>query len=197
MISKTPASTRPAGWLLASLLALAPAAWAQEAAVTKRDTELREAPGDTGRSIAPLAAQTPVTRLPDRSGAWVQVRTAAGAAGWVQIFDLGPASGGASTSAPSESGGGLLRGVTGLFSRGGSGTPSGTSASGIRGLDAADLARAQPDTAAVAQMEALRQSDAEARDFAALALLQPVAVDPLPAPPRAASSGGGTDPSRP
>ena len=49
----------------------------------------------------------------------------------------------------------------------------------------------------VGQMEALRQSEADARAFAASALLQPVAVDPLPAPARAASPAGGSDPSNP
>ncbi|MDB5897488.1 MAG: hypothetical protein JWP41_1090 [Ramlibacter sp.] len=70
---------------------LLPGAWAQEAAVVRRATELREAPGDQALSLAPLPAQTAVTRTNERQGPWVQVRTAAGATGWVHLFDVGPA----------------------------------------------------------------------------------------------------------
>src|SRR4051812_6089941 len=99
----------------ALLLLLAGPAWAQEAAVTRRATELRETPGDAGRSVAALPAQAAVTRTEQRQGPWVQVRTANGATGWVHLFDLGPAG----TSAAGDSGnnvvGGALRGVGNLF----------------------------------------------------------------------------------
>src|SRR5689334_23126050 len=65
----------------------------EEAAIVKRGSELRETPGDTARVVAPLAADTAVTRTGERQGAWVRVRTAAGATGWVHLFDVGPASG--------------------------------------------------------------------------------------------------------
>jgi hypothetical protein len=181
--------------LVAALLALP--AFAQDAAVTKRATELREAAADNARSLASLPAQSPVTRLPERRGAWVQVRTATGATGWVHLFDLGPAAGGASTDASAGSGGNVLRGVGGLFNRPAATTP--TAASGIRGLGAEDLAQSQPDPAAVTRMDALRQSEADARDFAARAALRPAAVELLPAPARAAGShvAPGSDPSNP
>ena len=190
---------RQGGWrsiLLLGLAAALPAA-AQEAAMTKRATDLRDSPAEAAARVRPLAAQTVLTRLTERSGPWVQVRLADGATGWLHLFDLGPTSGGASTTAPAESSGsGLLRGVTGLLGRGSSSSATtSTSASGIRGLDKADIQRAQPNLAAVAQVEGLRQSDAQARDFAARANLQAVAVDPLPAPPRPASTQA--DPSRP
>lgn len=172
----------------AALLALLPAlpALAQEAAVTKRATELRERPGDTGRSLAPLPAQAAVTRLAERQGPWVQVRTAAGATGWVHLFDIGPADGASRGSGGLV--GGALRGVTGLFSR--PEPVSRGSTAGIRGLGAEDLAQSQPNLGAVTQMEALRQSEAEARAFAGSAALQPVAVEPLAPPRRAAAPGG-------
>jgi hypothetical protein len=179
-----------------ALLAAAPFAHADEAAVTKRATELREAPGDAARSLAALPAQAPVTRLTQRQGPWIQVKTAAGATGWVHLFDLGPASGGADTSASGTSSANPLRGVTGLLNRGGTQTTA-TSASGIRGLGAEDLARAQPNPAAVGQLEALRQSEQDARSFAARAPWSAVAVEPLPASARPASRGvDGNDPSR-
>ncbi|MEJ8838518.1 SH3 domain-containing protein [Ramlibacter sp. AN1133] len=164
---------------VALALALAGAASAQEAAVTRRATELREAPAETARSLAALPAQAPVTRGTGRSGPWVQVRTEAGASGWLHLFDLGPA-GTASASGASDVVGSALRGVTGLF--GNRQPPQASASAGIRGLEAQDIARANPEPAAVTRMEALRQNEADARAFAAGAQLQPVAIQPLPAP---------------
>lgn len=180
--------------VLALAFLLLSTAWAQEAAVTRRDTELRATPGDGGRSIAPLPAQSPVTRTGERQGPWVQVRTAAGASGWLHLFDLGPAT----TTASAESGGaanavgGALRGVTNLF--GGNRPSQAATTAGIRGLGAEDLAQAQPDTAAVAQMEKLRQSEADARAFAGSAALRQASVASLPAP-AAAPSRSSTSPA--
>jgi len=55
-----------------------------------------------------------------------------------------------------------------------------TTTAGIRGLGAADLAQAQPDLAAVGQLEGLRPSDADVRSFAERSEWKPVAVEPLP-----------------
>jgi hypothetical protein len=186
--------TRTALWArlaigLAALACAAPAAQAQEAAVTKRATELREAPGDTGRSLAALPAQTPLTRMNERKGPWVQVKTEAGQTGWLHLFDVGPASGAANTQAGGGSGTGsnVLRNVTGLFSKG---STTSTSASGIRGVTAEDIANAQPNPAAVNQMEALRQTEDQARRFASGAAIAAVSVEPLPAPARPAAASG-------
>ncbi|MCC2636146.1 MAG: hypothetical protein K0S48_4032 [Ramlibacter sp.] len=173
--------------VLAFAAGLAPAASAQEAAVTRRATELRDAPGDKGKSIAALPAQAAVTRTSERQGPWVQVRTDAGATGWVHLFDIGPASaakeGGSTT-------GNALRSVTGLF--GGSRQTQTGSTAGIRGLDAQDLANAQPNPGAVTQMEGLRQSEADARTFARGASLSTATVDELPQPARRTAAPGGT-----
>ncbi|HZY17445.1 MAG TPA: SH3 domain-containing protein [Ramlibacter sp.] len=165
--------------------ALFAAAWPvahaqEEPAVVRRATELREAPGESGRSVAPLPADTAVTRLGDRQGPWIKVRTGAGAAGWVHLFDIGPAGGGGNLASNA------LRSVTSLFSRpAAQRTTTSTSTIGIRGLGAEDLAQAQPDAAAVARMEALRLGEPQARQFARDAALKAVAVDPLPEPSRA------------
>lgn len=91
---------------------------------------------------------------------------------------------------------GALRGITGLFNRGSSSPATlPTSTIGIRGLGAEDIANAQPNPAAVGQMEALRLNESQARSFAAEAALSPVAVEPLPAPASASvrAPGGGTE----
>ncbi|MBC5781665.1 SH3 domain-containing protein [Ramlibacter sp. USB13] len=172
-------------------------AWAQEAAVTRRATELRETPSDAGRSMAPLPAQAAVTRLEQRQGPWVQVRTAAGATGWVHLFDLGPAT---ATAASSSGGGdvvgGALRSVGSLFGGGGPRQAQTSTTAGIRGLGAEDLAQSQPDLNAVKQMDALRPSDADVRSFADRSAWKPTAVEPLPAAPMVRSSAPARNPGQ-
>ena len=162
-----------------------------EAAVIKRTAELRAAPSDTGRSLATLPAQEPVTRLAERQGAWVQVQTRTGVSGWVHMFDVAaagalPVVGADSASNPLTGG---LRNITSLL-RGGSAPPPrvSTSTIGIRGLEAEDLARAQPNLAAVGQMERLRQGESGAREFAAEAALAAANAPALPAPSSTRSS---------
>lgn len=167
-------------WLgsFALLLGSALAHAQPESVLVKRAAELREAPGETSRSVAPLAARTPVTRSGARQGAWIQVRTAEGASGWVHMFDVAPAS---SAAAPSA-GANALRGLSSFFNKGGATTA--TSTVGIRGLGAEDLARAQPNMAAVAQADTLRMDADQARQFASAAALgsRPVEALPEPAP---------------
>lgn len=182
----------------AALVLAACAAQAQEAAQMRRAADLRESPGGSSRSIAQLPAQTPVTRLGERQGAWIQVRNAGGATGWVHMFDVGPAGGAA---APADSGGnaatGALRGISNLFNKGNSQRPTtvATSTIGIRGLGAEDLAQAQPNMGAVAQMEGLRQSEAQAREFAGQSQWASTNAPQLPAPARADAPQGGQGPT--
>jgi hypothetical protein len=175
---------------LRTLLALAlllPSVWAQEAAVTRRPVQLRDAPGDQARSIAALPAQAAVTRGSERQGPWVKV-TAGTASGWVHMFDIGPAS----SSDGGSVAGSAMRGITSLF--GGGASPQRTaSTAGIRGLGAEDIANASPDAEAVARMEAQRQSDRDVRSFAERSGWRPAAVEPLPEPSR----GFGSRPGNP
>ena len=207
MIRATPASYASAGFGLALVVLavlLSPPAQAQvgEPAVLKRSAELRATPAETGRVLQSLPAQEPVTRLPERQGPWIQVQTRTGVAGWVHMFDVGPAGigAGAGTSAPTASNpvAGGLRGLTNLI-RGPSAAPprTATSTIGIRGLEAEDLARAQPNLPAVTEMERLRQGEAGARDFAAAAPLA-AALVPALAPPRQRSpqAGANSDPGQ-
>ncbi|WP_298213269.1 SH3 domain-containing protein [Acidovorax sp.] len=179
-----------AAWLACAALALlAGAAQAQDAAVVKRATQLRDSPAETGASVAPLEANTVVTRSSERKGPWTKVSTPQGATGWVHMFDLGPQSGAAAASNNAATGG--LRSLGGLFG-GNSGNTTATSTVGIRGLGAEDIAKAQPNPAAVSQAEGLRVNADQARQFASNAALQPRTVPPLAEPPRPSSSSGGS-----
>ena len=176
-----------------ALAAASQLAYGQSDTITiKRATELREAPGENARSLAPLPVQTQVTRLMARQGPWIEVRTVQGATGWIHMFDAGtapPAQGGNAAT-------GALRGIADFFGRGGaqaSTRVTGTSTIGIRGLGAEDIANAQPNLAAVAQVEGMRLNAEQARLFGASAALtqQNVAELPAPAPPNQAAIGAG------
>ena len=182
------------GLCAGSLVLFAASQWAhaQSDLVTiKRATQLREAPGENARSLGPLALQTQVTRLVARQGPWIEVRTAQGTSGWIHMFDAG--------TAPSAQGGntatGALRGITDFFGRGTAQAPSraiGTATIGIRGLGAEDISNAQPNFAAVVQVEGLRLNATQARQFATSAslALQNVAELPIPVPPNQPSTSG-------
>lgn len=168
---------------------------AGEAAIVKRPAELREQPGENSRSLGAMAPQTAVTRLPERSGAWVQVRTAQGGTGWMHIFDL------TSANAPSQGGNaatGAMRGLTGFFNRGtsaGSSATTSTSTVGIRGLGAEDIASAQPNLNAVGQAEGMRQDANQAQQFAGTAMLTARPLVVLPEPPKPRSNPTSTNPA--
>ncbi|MDH4463867.1 MAG: SH3 domain-containing protein [Acidovorax sp.] len=165
---------------------LASSAQAQDTAVLKRATQLRDAPSDSGASVAPLEVNSVVTRSNQRKGPWTKVQTQQGISGWVHMFDLGPQAGGA--AAPSGAGGnaaaGGLRSLGGLFGGSSGSQTTATSTIGLRGLGAEDIANAQPNPAAVGQAENLRVSGDQARQFAASAALQPRQIAPLAEPPR-------------
>lgn len=169
--------------LIFATLAAAQAHAQTESVVVKRVTELREAPSATSASLATLAAQTLVNRRPTRQGAWIQVHTAAGVTGWVHMFDVSATS---TSSAPSNTATGALRGLSNFFNRGSAQTSSTTTATstvGIRGLTGEDIANAQPNLAALSHADGLRMDATQARRFAAEADLGAQAVEPLPVPP--------------
>jgi hypothetical protein len=179
-----------ATWLAGAALALvAGATPAQEAAVIKRATQLRDSPADNGASLAPLEANTVVTRSSERKGPWTKVSTPQGATGWVHMFDLGPQSGAAAASNNTATGG--LRGLGGLFGGNSGTTTTATSTVGIRGLDAEDIAKAQPNPAAVGRVESMRVNADQARQFASSASLQARDV-PAMAQPALPSGGSGS-----
>ena len=148
----------------------------------KRQAELRQSPSDTSASVATLPALTALTRLPERQGPWLRVKTAAGQTGWIHMFDVGSAA--AATPSTGNAASGALRGLTNFFSGGASKptTTTATSTVGIRGLGSEDIANAQPNLDALKNAEALRTDASQAQRFATDAQLAVRTVPPLPAP---------------
>ncbi|GAA4426915.1 M48 family metalloprotease [Acidovorax lacteus] len=179
-------------WALGTLAwgGLSLPAQAQEESVLKRATALRASPSDGAASVAELAQSVAVTRTGKRQGAWLEVRTPAGATGWLHLFDIGTAT---RESAATSS----LRAVGGLV--GGPSGPVGiaTSTAGIRGLGEGDVARATgAGRTGAAHTDVLRHLDEahtaadEARAFAQAAALHVRAVESLPGGPVATAASG-------
>ena len=169
-------------WAGVFALTLGAAAFAQtEAVLVKRAAQLRDAPGEASRSVVNLPLQTAVTRLGERQGPWIKVRTADGTQGWVHLFDITSAN----TASTSNAGAGALRSITSFFNKGSAQANASTlptSTVGIRGLGVEDLANSQPNMAAVAQADATRMDENQARQFANAASLSSRAVNPLALP---------------
>lgn len=172
---RTPCLVLALAWTLVT-----PAHAQSDALFVKRAAELRQGPADTTALVMALPAQTAVTRLPERQGPWMRVKTESGQIGWLHMFDV------ATVAAPSTLGSaasGALRGLSNFFNRGSSsGTTAATSTVGIRGLGAEDIANAQPNLQALQQAEGLRADANQATRFASEAQLLARSVEPLPTP---------------
>ena len=176
------------GLCLAILVCTGPAFAQSEAVIIKRASQLRDAPAEASRSLAPLPVQTSVTRLAERQGPWIKVRMADGTQGWVHMFDVTATS----IAQGSNAGTGALRSITSFFNRGsaqGNAGPA-TSTVGIRGLGAEDIANSQPNLTAVTLLDTARLDAIQARQFASSASLSSrnIAPLPVPAPPARAPS---------
>jgi uncharacterized protein YgiM (DUF1202 family) len=157
--------------------------WAQtpntQALVVKRDASLHRNATEQSEALAQLPAQSRVTAQGQRQGAWVQVKTEQGISGWLQLFQLGQIP---SKTTPNQGDSSWVRGFSSWW-----GNPAprntqsvATTTIGIRGLEASDIAKAQPDPAAVTQAENQRVDTAQAQSFAQRNGLQARHVEDLP-----------------
>jgi len=139
---------------LALLLLLLPLSVLAEPAQVIRATPLQKEPATDAARVAELAENTPVD-AGERSGGWIRVRTQAGAEGWVKLLALrygGP--------------GAARRGDSGLaqaFSAARTGSSGTQVTTGVRGLEAEQIAAARPNLAELNRM----QSYAASRDASA------------------------------
>ncbi len=159
--------------LFVALVALVPAAWAQEQAFTNRSTELKERNAPDARTLATLPENSPVKVL-QRAGAWTRVE-ASGQSGWVRVFHLRfPATVETGTS---STGGGFLSGLTSAIGGGATNKPTTIATTGIRGLSPEDLKNASPNMDALAKAESYRADKPAAERFARDGKLASVKVD--------------------
>jgi hypothetical protein len=151
-------------FLLALLLPLVAVA---EPATVIRATDLKQAPASDSATLAELADNTAVDAL-ERQGGWTRVKAAAGE-GWVRMLSL-RFSGGAAAK-PGATG---LSQAFNVARTGSSGTQVTT---GVRGLDADQIAAAQPNPAELAKLQGFAADRNAAASFAAQGKLDAKTVE--------------------
>jgi hypothetical protein len=152
--------------LLALLMVLPLLCWAEPATVI-RATDLKQEPATDSATVAALTENTPVEVLERKSG-WTRVKAGAGE-GWVRMLTL--RFGGATAAKPGATG------VTQLFNVARTGTSGTQVTTGVRGLDAEQLATAQPNPAELAKLEKFAADRDAAAGFAAQGRLSATSVD--------------------
>ncbi|HSA89965.1 MAG TPA: hypothetical protein VLF42_08730 [Burkholderiales bacterium] len=153
------------------LLLLVPVLAAAEPATVIRASELKQEPAADAATLATLAENTAVEALERRSG-WTRVKAPAGE-GWVRMLAL--RFGGSTAAKPGTSG------VSELFNVARTGTSGTQVTTGVRGLDAEQIAAAQPNPAELAKLETFAADRGAAESFAAEGRLSARAV-PYPKP---------------
>jgi len=137
-------------------------------ATVVRATELKKAPATDAETLAALEENATV-QTAERRGGWIQVKTDAGATGWVKFLALRFSGAGAGKTGDS--------GVSQLFNVARGGTSGSQVTTGVRGLDAEDISAAQPNAAAMQRMDGFAVGTDEAGRFAAEGPLQAQRVD--------------------
>ena len=148
------------------LLLLLPLIAAAEPASVIREVEMKQAPATDAATLATLPENTAVDAL-ERKGGWTRVKTSAGE-GWVRMLSL--RFGGATTAKPGASG------LTQAFNVARTGTSGTQTTTGVRGLDADQIANAQPNPAELAKLEKFAANREAAASFATEGKLAPTSV---------------------
>jgi hypothetical protein len=138
-----------------------------EPATVIRATDLKQAPASDSATVAALAENSAVDVVERKSG-WMRVK-AAGGEGWVRMLAL--RLGGATTAKPGASG------LTQVFNVARTGTSGTQVTTGVRGLDAEQIANAQPNPAELAKLEKFAADRDAATGFASQGKLSSTAVD--------------------
>jgi Bacterial SH3 domain len=151
-----------------ALLLLLPLIVAAEPATVIRATELKQAPATDAATVATLPENTAVDALERKSG-WTRVKAQSGE-GWVRMLSL--RFGGEVKPKAGSSG------LTQMFNVARTGTSGTTQATtGVRGLDAEQLANAQPNPAELAKLEQFAADRDGAAKFAAQGKLHATSVE--------------------
>lgn len=150
-----------------ALLLFAPILALAEAGTVIRATDLKQEPASDAATVAALAEQTAVEVLERKSG-WIRVKSAGGE-GWVRMLAL--RLGGATAAKPGASG------LTQMFNVARTGTSGTQVTTGVRGLDAEQIATAQPNPAELARLQQFAADRPAAASFAAQGKLDAKAID--------------------
>ena len=153
---------------LLALLLLAPALCLAEPATVIRATEMKQQPATDATAAGQLAENAKVDAL-ERKGGWTRVKAEGGAEGWVRMLALRYAGAGEAKQGDA--------GIAQMLNVARSGTSGTQVTTGVRGLDAEQLANAKPDAAELKKMENYAASKDGAEGFAAKGRLRAQRVD--------------------
>jgi len=153
---------------IAALVLLFPALAFAEPATLIRTTELKQSPASDAATVATLAETTKVDAL-ERKGGWTRVRAEGGAEGWVRMLALRYAGAGEARQGDA--------GISQILNVARTGTSGAQVTTGVRGLDAEQLANAKPNAAELKKMERYAASRDSAEGFAAKGKLSAQQVD--------------------
>jgi uncharacterized protein YgiM (DUF1202 family) len=139
---------------------------------------MNDGPYSDANVVGNVPVNTNLTII-SRQGGWYHVRLASGQDGWLPMTSLrlNPAGGASGSSTPQQS---SSSGFFSLFESGRSGASGTTATTGVRGLNTGDIANAQPNPAAVAELDQWTMKPADATAFAQQLPLKAVKVDYLP-----------------
>jgi hypothetical protein len=153
---------------LAAVLLLLPALCFAEPATVIRATEMKQQPATDATAAGQLAENAKVDAL-ERKGGWTRVKAEGGAEGWVRMLALRYAGAGEAKQGDA--------GIAQMLNVARSGTSGTQVTTGVRGLDAEQLANAKPDAAELKKMENYAASKDGAEGFAAKGRLRAQRVD--------------------
>jgi hypothetical protein len=142
---------------LLALLLLCPLLAIAEPATVIRASELKKEPAADAATIAELPENAALEAL-ERKGGWTRVKSASGE-GWVRMLALRFGAPGAAKQGDS--------GVAQLFNAARTGSSGTQVTTGVRGLDEAMLANAQPNKAELEKMSQFAATPEAAAGFAA------------------------------
>ena len=151
-----------------AMLSLAAGAAGATPATLVRAAELKKAPASDAEAVAQLAENAKV-EAGERRGGWVRVQDAAGASGWVKLLWLRYSGAGETQRGNS--------GISQLFNVARTGSSGTQVTTGVRGLDAEQLANARPSLQQIEKLERYAVDDDAARAFAQQGKLESNDVD--------------------
>ncbi len=151
-MKKTKGDTMRLLLLTAGLLATSLAG--AEPATLLKDSEMRAKPLGDANVVTLLKARDSVN-ITARKGAWANVQTTAGQAGWVRLLNLRTGSG--------KTGDAGIGAIASLFKTGSSGN---TVSTGVKGLSEEKLQNAQPNADEAKRLEKYKDSSTDARSYA-------------------------------
>jgi len=138
-----------------------------EPATVIRGTELKKEPATDSATVAELAENTAVDAL-ERRGGWTRVK-AASAEGWVKMLALRYGAAGAAKQGET--------GLSQLFNVARTGSSGTQVTTGVRGLDAEQIANSQPNAAELKKMQGFASTRDTAGSFAKQGKLQAQSVE--------------------